>query len=146
MESELLKRFSTKIGISKYHFDILIDEKFGSYLEITEVKKEGNKQRIIIISEDMKIFGDAFNRSRKELRKHNRKIKKALSFVDNQIDEESRYHPNANKHWNSMDDEKLEKLYIEGKSISELAQIFGRKDVAIVGRLKKIQFEDHSST
>lgn len=49
-------------------------------------------------------------------------------------------HPNAYREWTKEDDEKLEKLKIEGKDVAELAQIFERKEGAISSRLKKLNF------
>ena len=44
---------------------------------------------------------------------------------------------NAYKPWTSEDDLKFETLRLEGKSVTELAEIFGRNKGAICSRLKK---------
>ena len=47
-------------------------------------------------------------------------------------------YPNAYEHWTPETDEKIKKLYHEGKSNSELSEIFQRKSGAIRSRLKKL--------
>ena len=49
-------------------------------------------------------------------------------------------HTNAYRAWSKEEDDTLEKLKIEGKSVSELAKIFERKEGSIVSRLKKLGF------
>lgn len=48
-------------------------------------------------------------------------------------------HKNAYFPWTKEDDEKLELLFCEGKSNSELSQIFGRNQGAISARIEKLQ-------
>ena len=47
-------------------------------------------------------------------------------------------YPNAYEHWTSEADEKMRKLHHQGKSNSELSEIFQRKSGAISSRLKKL--------
>ena len=47
-------------------------------------------------------------------------------------------YPNAYEHWTSEADEKIKKLYHQGKSNSELSKIFERRSGAIRSRLKKL--------
>ena len=47
-------------------------------------------------------------------------------------------YPNAYENWTSEADEKIKRLYHEGKSNSELSEIFQRKPGAIRSRLKKL--------
>ena len=47
-------------------------------------------------------------------------------------------YPNAYEHWTSEADEKIKKLYHQGKSNFELSEIFQRKSGAIRSRLKKL--------
>ena len=46
---------------------------------------------------------------------------------------------NAYERWEMTDDEKLEKLYCEGKSIKELSEIFKRQPSAISARINKLE-------
>lgn len=61
------------------------------------------------------------------------KIKKSYSF-----DEIRQKHGNAYLPWEKAADEYLIKLYNEGKSVSELCEIFERNAGAIRSRLKKL--------
>jgi len=47
-------------------------------------------------------------------------------------------YPNAYEHWTSEADEKIKRLYHQGKSNSELSKIFERRSGAIRSRLKKL--------
>ncbi|WP_024742374.1 hypothetical protein [Tenacibaculum maritimum] len=51
-------------------------------------------------------------------------------------------HKNAYKPWNSEDDEKLEKLFFEGKKTKELSIIFDRKSGAISSRINKLELKE----
>ncbi len=46
-------------------------------------------------------------------------------------------HPNAFKPWSTEDDDKLKKLFDEGKKLDDLASEFGRHPGSIHARLKK---------
>jgi len=59
------------------------------------------------------------------------------------VAEKRESHENAYRPWTAEDDEELSRLEKEGKSIGELALIFGRNRGAITSRLKKIN-EKHS--
>jgi len=61
--------------------------------------------------------------------------KKKYSVADVRIE-----HTNAYRAWTEEEDGKLEELNVEGKSASELAKIFERKEGAISSRLKKLGF------
>lgn len=50
-------------------------------------------------------------------------------------------YPNAYRPWTGEEDERFEILRLERKSVSELAEIFGRKKGAIYSRLKKMGLE-----
>ncbi len=52
-----------------------------------------------------------------------------------------RPHPNAYEPWTSDDDQRLLLRYRRGKTIAELAELFGRKTGAIRSRLKKLDAE-----
>jgi len=51
-------------------------------------------------------------------------------------------YPNAYEKWTVEDDNRLEILYCEGKSVEELSEIFGRNNGAICARIKKLELED----
>ena len=47
-------------------------------------------------------------------------------------------YPNYLKPWSESDDETLERLWCEGKSVKELAELFGRNPGAIDARIEKL--------
>ena len=51
-------------------------------------------------------------------------------------------HPNAYKPWSEEDDMKLETLWCEGKTISDLSDIFKRKKSAIESHIVKLELEE----
>lgn len=54
------------------------------------------------------------------------------------MEEKRKQHSNAYKSWTTADDNLLIALHEEGKSIKELTSIFGRKEGAILSRIKKL--------
>ncbi|MCB0466349.1 MAG: hypothetical protein KDC78_11860 [Aequorivita sp.] len=44
--------------------------------------------------------------------------------------------------WTKEEDEKLELLFCEGKSMGELINLFGRNRGAIVARIKKLELKE----
>jgi len=57
------------------------------------------------------------------------------------IEEIRKTHQNAYAPWTKEDDDKLEKLYCEGKSTKELSEVFGRNIGAIRSRIEKLELE-----
>lgn len=51
-------------------------------------------------------------------------------------------HKNAYEKWTNEDDEKLEVLYCEGKTVSELSELFKRNQGAILARIKKLELKE----
>ncbi|HET8572278.1 MAG TPA: hypothetical protein VFL76_00275 [Edaphocola sp.] len=56
--------------------------------------------------------------------------------------EKQRAHKNAYERWSTEDDEKLELLFCEGKSVKELSAIFARNEGAIESRIKKLELRE----
>lgn len=69
--------------------------------------------------------------------------KKVLENIENDkaysINEIRKTHTQAYLPWSKDDDNKLEKLFCEGKKVKELTQIFGRNEGAIISRIKKLE-------
>lgn len=59
------------------------------------------------------------------------------SFAACRLDYANAYEP-----WSKEDDDQLEELWCEGKSVSELSKIFERKPGAISSRIKKLELKD----
>ena len=137
--------FSTKItkGKRTYFFDIKKSKKGDLYLKISESKKTESgfeHHRLMVFYEDMKDFGDT-------LRKTLAKFKKIKTYEPTEGKAYSvkivrELHKQAYAHWIAEDDSKLELLFCEGKKPKELAQIFGRKEGAIVSRIKKLKLRE----
>jgi len=60
------------------------------------------------------------------------------------LEEIRKSHPKAYEPWTSEEDESLKEMQREGRSVSELASIFGRQPSAIRSRLRKIGFDPRS--
>lgn len=59
----------------------------------------------------------------------------------NRYDEIRKTYPNAYTKWNDADDERLNSLFLEGKTVEELVLIFGRQPGGISSRLRKLGYE-----
>lgn len=62
---------------------------------------------------------------------------KAYSKTEKQLKDK-----NAYEKWTEENDEKLEKLFCEGKTIAELSEIFGRNGGAIRSRIRKLELKE----
>jgi ATP-dependent DNA helicase RecQ len=51
-------------------------------------------------------------------------------------------HPNAQRRWSTDEEERLEKLFRQGKRIKEIAIRFGRTEAAIQAKLEKLGLLD----
>lgn len=58
------------------------------------------------------------------------------------LDDIREQHPQDYRPWSAEDDEKLEALFCEGKTVKELANIFKRKEGAITSRIKKLELKE----
>jgi hypothetical protein len=65
------------------------------------------------------------------------KINKAYSVAEKRLKNQNAYMP-----WSKEDDDKLELLFCEKKSIKELSEIFCRNSGAIRSRIKKLELEE----
>ena len=70
-------------------------------------------------------------------------IKSPSTIIDDStyMEQQRFVYPNAYKPWTESDDERLVALYNEGKSISELVQMFLRNRGAIRSRIRKLTGE-----
>lgn len=57
------------------------------------------------------------------------------------MEQQKRLHTNAYAKWTPEDDSRLKELYLQGISVQELTQIFGRKEGAIYSRISKLGLE-----
>lgn len=76
------------------------------------------------------------NQTQEETKTENHNLKKTYSIANIRI-----AHPNAYRGWSKEDDKKLKELRGEGKSTTDLAEIFERGRGAISSRLKRLSIE-----
>lgn len=96
----------------------------------------------MIFEEDIKDFKKVFNRAVRQLEKLTDPENEKKSYTLDDIREQ---HPQAYRPWSTEDDEKLEALFCEGKTVKELANIFHRKAGAITSRIKKLELREKYS-
>jgi len=133
--SELFSEKITK-GARTYFFDIKKTEGGDLYLSISESKRTDDgfdRHRILIFEEDFNDFKTAFNRVARKLVSENKSYS---------LDDIREKHPQAYRPWSLEDDEKLETLFCEGKSVKELASTFERNEGAIRSRIKKLELKE----
>lgn len=106
-------------------------------------KSEGNSFRIPV--QDIGRVRDALNRIIEQMAGINPVQKHEIITPDPKnytLDDKRKEHAHAYLPWSTEDDEKLEKLYCEGRSTKELAKVFNRNTGAITSRIKKLELRD----
>lgn len=78
----------------------------------------------------------------KRLRKYLKAYKQLLGEPTYSVEACRVDHPNAYMPWTQEDDDKLERLFCEGKTTKELSGIFQRKQGAIRSRVKKLELKE----
>ncbi len=136
------------LGSRTYFFDIKQSEQSKLYLKISESRKNDTGKfehyRIIVFEEDIEYFVNAlkltlakFNELLQTKNTTQRVKNKTYSVANIQLTYSRAYKP-----WSINDDNILEKMFREGKSVIELAKIFERKNSAILARIKKLELRD----
>ena len=130
-------------GKRSYFFDIKQTEQKDFYIKITESKKTNNvfeHHRLMVFDEDIEDFMVSFT----QCLANYHKLKEA-QLIENKpktFSEIQEKYSNAYMPWTAKDDEKLESLYCEKKTVKQLALIFDRKEGAIESRIKKLGLKD----
>lgn len=62
------------------------------------------------------------------------------------MEQQKRLHANAYAKWTPEEDSRLKELYLQGISVQELTQIFGRNEGAIYSRISKLGLESERGT
>ena len=130
-------------GKRSYFFDIKQTEQKDFYIKITESKKTNNvfeHHRVMVFDEDIEDFMVSFT----QCLANYHKLKEA-QLIENKpktFSEIQEKYSNAYMPWTAKDDEKLESLYCEKKTVKQLALIFDRKEGAIESRIKKLGLKD----
>lgn len=133
--SEIFGEKITK-GARTYFFDIKKTEGGDLYISISESKRTDDGfdcHRVLVFEQDFNDFKAAFNRAAKKITSLNKSYS---------LDDIREKHPQAYQPWSLEDDEKLETLFCEGKSVKELASILERNDGAIRSRIKKLELKE----
>lgn len=86
---------------------------------------------------DAQKFAPLAERAKKRQQEPEEKPQKGNSNWHEKIAKMRETHPNAFKPWADEDDEKLKKLFDEGKGVDDLVKTFGRHPGSIRARLKK---------
>jgi hypothetical protein len=121
----ILNALNFTSGDRAYFFDIKKSSNNKFYWNLTESKKtnEGfERHNILVFEENFKEFKNKILELYQE--------SEMLNFS------------NAYEKWTVEDDEKLEILFCEGKTVKELTQIFQRKPGAIRSRIKKLELKE----
>lgn len=169
---EFRNLFSDCVGIGnrEYVFDIVVNIEENLDLIISENQPAGvriyqNSIRIPI--EDVKAIRDALTKSLEQIDKITRvrshssseileNLGTNVSNIDKEeidviygqspksytLDDKRKISARAYLPWSVEDDERLEALFCEGRSIKELAQEFERNEGAISSRIKKLELKE----
>ena len=137
--------FTTQIikGTLTYIFSINKNRNGKLYLKLSENKKTDNgleNNELIVLEEDFKDFSELLQQTLTKfqgIKRQKQRENKTYSIKKIRETHKQAYQP-----WTQEDDNKLEKLFCEGKKINELAKIFGRNSGSISSRLKKFKLKE----
>ncbi|MBU2527571.1 MAG: PUR family DNA/RNA-binding protein [Bacteroidetes bacterium] len=135
--------FSTKFqsGNRTYFLDVKLTKDGDRYLKISENKRieesEFERHQIIVFEEGIDKLAEKITEVAKKIRAE----EKSYSLEDKR-----KTHRNAYQPWTDEDDNRLELLYCEGKSVTDLSKEFGRNNGAIQSRIKKLELKEKYGT
>ena len=138
MTIERRELFSEKVpaGSRTYFFDVKKSADGIKYLVISESKQVGGKShghnRVMVFQGHLVAFKDGLNKAFKFMIGGG----KSKAYDVEQI---RREYPKAYAKWTEEEDIRLKNEYIQGKTITELAEIFQRKPSAVHSRLQKLR-------
>ena len=135
--------FSTKFqaGNRTYFLNVKTTINGDKYLKITESKRKSDSEferhQIIIFDKGIDKLSEKINEIANKLLSN----KKSYS-----VEEKRKTNWNAYQPWTKKDDSRLELLYCEGKSVTDLSNEFGRNTGAIRSRIKKLELKEKYGT
>ena len=138
MTIEMKELFSEKVpaGSRIYFFDVEKSADGIKYLVISESKQAGRKahghNRVMVFQEHLVAVKDGLNKAFKFMSEEG----KSKAYDVEQI---RREYPKAYAKWTEEEDIRLKNEYIQGKTITELAEIFQRRRSAVRSRLQKLR-------
>lgn len=120
------------------------NEPYDKFIQRVKTNSLAVKVKLNDLTDNMDIRRLAYisEKDVKRLRKYLKAYKQLLSEPTYSIKACRGDHPNAYKPWTREDDDKLELLFCEGKTIKELSELFQRKQGAIRSRVKKLELEE----
>ncbi len=141
---EKRKRILDVINKGEYIYLREIKDKVGEDINYGEIKC-----MISFIKKDSTFVNEIKDRKDKYILENPDKILQSVKSENNtkpsyedKMNEIKKKYPNAYEPWDQEQDDKLNKLYSEQKTISELASLFGRQPNAIKSRLRKLKIID----
>lgn len=141
MNKEEIFSTSFQAGNRTYFLDVKKTKDGNKYLKISESKRindtDFERHHIMVFEESIEKFTEMLNQTVAVVWK----TEKAYS-----VDEIRKVNPKAYTPWTKEDDNRLELLFCEGKSVTELTKIFGRNNGAILLRIKKLELKDKYGT
>lgn len=130
-------------GKRTYFFDVKQTEQKDFYLTLTESKRSVDgfvRNNVMVFEEDIEDFMVSFTQCLASY--HKLKEAHLIKPKPNAYSKIQENYAKAYMPWTTEDDDKLESLYCEKKTIKELALIFERKEGAIESRIKKLGLEE----
>jgi (p)ppGpp synthase/HD superfamily hydrolase len=120
------------------------DEPYDKFIQRIKSNPLAVKVKINDLTDNMDIRRLAYisEKDVKRLKKYLKAYKQLLGEPTYSIEACRVEHPNAYMPWTKEDDDRLERLFCEGKTTKELSQIFQRKEGAIRSRIKKLELEE----
>lgn len=119
-------------------------ESYDKFIERIKANPLAVKVKLNDLTDNMDIRRLAYisEKDVKRLRKYLKAYKQLLGEPTYSVQACRVDYPNAYMPWTQEDDDKLERLFCEGKTTKELSGIFQRKQGAIRSRVKKLELEE----
>lgn len=119
-------------------------ESYDKFIEQIKANPLAVKVKLNDLTDNMDIRRLAYisEKDVKRLRKYLKAYKQLLSEPTYSVEACRVDYPNAYIPWTQEDDDKLERLFCEGKTTKELSGIFQRKQGAIRSRVKKLELKE----
>lgn len=119
-------------------------ESYDKFIERIKANPLAVKVKLNDLTDNMDIRRLAYisEKDVKRLRKYLKAYKQLLGEPTYSVQACRVDYPNAYMPWTQEDDDKLERLFCEGKTTKELSGIFQRKQGATRSRVKKLELEE----
>ena len=141
MKNEKILSTKFQVGNRTYFLDVKTTKDGDRYLKISESKRTGETEferyQIIVFNEGIDKLAEKVTEVAEKMRNE----QKSYS-----VSEKRKTHRNAYQPWTEEDDTRLELLFCEGNSVTELSELFGRNSGAISSRIKKLELKEKYGT